>query len=216
MIDFNKLIDQHLIKKFRPKQIGRYYPSGIGDCIRKTWFSYKIPKPPEPTLMRIFAAGNMLHDFMTEVMASKKNAEVELLKSEMPIFIKKPGYTISGRIDNLVLLKVDDKKVLVEVKSCKNLPEEPKAENIMQLQFYMYATKTWDGSLVYVQKDNLQTKTFHIRCKKETAHRILKRFEDLHKHLTEETIPYPEAKHSHKRKHLCNFCPWKEECFQYE
>jgi hypothetical protein len=36
MIDFNKLIDQHLVRKFRPKKVGRYYPSGIGDCLRKT------------------------------------------------------------------------------------------------------------------------------------------------------------------------------------
>ena len=212
MIDFNELIDNHLLKKFRPKKIGRYYPSGIGDCLRKTWFSYKNPKPNEPELMRIFAAGNMLHDFATEVMQSKKNSHIELLRSEMPIFIKTPSYVISGRIDNLVLLKVDDKEVLVEVKSCKNLPEEPKPEHIMQLQFYMYSTRTWDGSLVYIQKDNLQTKTFHIRCKKETAHRILQRFEDLHKHLTEDTIPSPEAKLSYKRKHLCTYCPWLGEC----
>jgi len=212
MIDFNELIDNHLVQKFRPKKIGRYYPSGIGDCLRKTWFTYVNPKPHEPELLRIFSAGNMMHDFITEVLKSKKNSHVELLKSEMPLMMKQKDFTISGRIDNLVLAKIDDTKVLVEVKSCTKLPEVPKPENIMQLQFYMYATRTWDGALVYVQKDNLQTKTFHIRCRKETAHRILSRFETLHKHLTENTLPAPEAKLNKKRKWACNYCPYLEEC----
>ena len=64
-IDFNKLIDSHLTKESYPKKIGRYYPSEIGGCLRKTWFSYKIPKQPEPELLRFFQAGNMLHEFIT-------------------------------------------------------------------------------------------------------------------------------------------------------
>ena len=212
MIDFNNLIDNHLVKKFRPSKIGRYYPSGIGNCLRKTWFSYKIPKEPKADLLRIFQAGNMLHDFVTEVIKSEKNKEVELVKSEMPIILKQKDFIISGRIDNLILLKVDGKQVLVEVKSTKTLPDEPRPENIMQLQFYMYATRVWDGALVYIQKDNLQTRTFHIRCRKETAHRILKRFETLHNNLVNNQMPAPEAKSDSKMQWACNYCDWKDEC----
>jgi CRISPR/Cas system-associated exonuclease Cas4 (RecB family) len=154
----------------------------------------------------------MLHDFITEVIKSEKNQDVELLKSEMPLFLKQKDFVISGRIDNLILLKIDNRQVLVEVKSAKYLPEEPKPENIMQLQFYMYATKVWDGLLVYIQKDNLQTISFPIRCRKETAHRILQRFETLHNHLTNNTLPEPEAKFSRKKSWACNYCDWREEC----
>lgn len=212
VVDFNELIDNHLVRKFRPSKVGRYYPSGIGNCLRKTWFSYKIPKPPEPALMRIFQAGNMLHEFVTNVIKSEKNKEVELLKSEMPIIIKKKDYIISGRIDNLILLKVDGREVLVEVKSTKTLPDAPRPENIMQLQFYMYATRVWDGALVYIQKDNLQTRTFHIRCRKETAHKILDRFENLHKSLAEDKMPEAEAKFNSKMQWACGYCDWSDEC----
>ena len=211
-IDFNILIDNYLSKKFKPKPIGRYYPSGIGDCLRKQWFSYKFPQEHDKELIKIFATGNMFHDFITDVLKSEKNNHIKLIDSELPLIIKRNNFIISGRIDNLVLLKVDNKKILVEVKSCKSLPQDPKPENIMQLQFYMYATRVWDGALVYVQKDNLQTKTFHIRCKKETAYRIMQRFEDLHNFLTKNQIPKPEAKLKPKMKFMCTYCPYKEKC----
>ena len=43
-INFNKLIDKYLVREYKPKEIGRYYPSEIGSCLRKVWYSYKNPK----------------------------------------------------------------------------------------------------------------------------------------------------------------------------
>lgn len=212
MIDFNNLIDNYLAREHKPKSIGKYYPSEIGGCLRKTWFSYKIPKKIKTELLRIFEAGNMLHEFVTEVIKSEKNKEVELLKSEMPIRVHGKDFVISGRIDNLVLLRVDGKELLVEVKSTKFLPDEPKSDNIMQLQFYMYAAKIWDGAILYIQKDNLQTKTFHIRCRKQTIQKILERFENLHESLITDKIPEAEAKLDENKKWMCMYCDYKEEC----
>ena len=212
MIDFNKLIDNYLEREYRAKSIGRYYPSEVGGCLRKTWFSYKQPKETDVALMRIFEAGNMLHEFVTEVISSEKNKEVELLKSEMPIKIEKDGFIISGRIDNLVLLKVEGKEVLVEVKSTKFLPKEVKEENEMQLQLYMSATNVHKGIILYIQKDNLQTKWFEIDYDKKKVDNILERFEILHKSLSLNEMPEAEAKKDENKKWMCNYCAWKEEC----
>jgi len=51
MIDFNRLIDFHLFRKSRPKGIGRYYPSEAGNCLRKTWYSYKTIKHKKITIL---------------------------------------------------------------------------------------------------------------------------------------------------------------------
>src|SRR3989337_1930842 len=51
MIDFNRLIDQFLHRELKPKEIGRYYPSEIGMCMRKLWYSYKFPKEVEADLI---------------------------------------------------------------------------------------------------------------------------------------------------------------------
>jgi len=216
MIDFNKLIDNHLAKENKPKSIGRYYPSEIAGCIRKTWFSYKIPKQTDTKLIKIFEAGNMLHEFITEVLKSEKNKEVELLKSELPIEIKTKDFIISGRIDNLVLVKLCNNKecrqVLVEVKSTKILPKDYRKEHEIQLQLYMRGLRVNEGIILYIQKDNLETKAFNINYNKKISDYAIERFRELHKSLIENKIPNAEAKQDDSKAWMCNFCAWKEEC----
>jgi len=212
MIDFNKLIDNYLVREYKAKPIGRYYPSEVGGCLRKTWFSYKFPKETDVALMRIFEAGNMLHEFITDVIKSEKNKEVDLIDSEMPIKIERDGFIISGRIDNLVLLKVDGKQVLVEVKSTKYLPKEHKLENEMQLQLYMHATKVHTGIILYIQKDNLQTNWFDIDYNEKEVENILDRFEILHKSLVMDKMPWQEAKTDPDKRWMCDYCAYGKEC----
>ena len=212
MIDFNGLIDKYLEREFKPKTIGRYYPSEVGSCLRKTWFSYKIPKQTDTALMRIFEAGNMLHEFITEVIKSDKNDNVELIKEEMPVQIKMKDFTISGRIDNLVLLKVNNKEVLVEVKSTKFLPKDKKKEHEIQLQLYMRATGIEDGMLLYIQKDNLQTISFPINYDVVLGDKIIERFELLHESLMSGVMPEAEAKNNEADKWLCGYCAYEKEC----
>jgi len=217
MIDFNKLIDNHLAREYKAKEIGRYYPSEIAGCMRKTWFSYKNPKPTDTKLMRIFEAGNMLHEFITDVLKSEKNnKEVQLIRAEMPIRIEEKDFIISGRIDNLVLVKICEKEeckqVLVEVKSTKYLPKDYKKENEVQLQLFMKALGVHEGIILYIQKDNLETKSFDIKYNKKKADKIIERFEVLHKSLVSGKIPEAEAKLDEDKKWMCSYCGWKEEC----
>ena len=212
MIDFNNLIDRYLEKEFKPKTIGRYYPSEVGSCLRKTWFSYKYPKKTDTKLMRIFEAGNMLHEFITSVIKSDKNDNIELIKSEMPVQIKMKDFTISGRIDNLVLIKVNNKEVLVEVKSTKFLPKQHKKEHEIQLQLYMRATGIEEGMLLYIQKNNLQTASFPITYNVALGDKIIERFEVLHESLISGVMPEAEAKHNPDDKWLCGYCGYEGEC----
>ena len=216
MVDFNKLIDNHLARETYPKKIGRYYPSEIGSCLRKTWYSYKQPKPTDTALIRIFEAGNLLHEFIEDVIKSEKNPEVELLQREVPVKVKTKDFIISGRIDNLMLAKIENKVFLVEVKSCKYLPKELRKEHEMQLQLYLKAAEVPDGMLLYIQKDNLETKWFDVSYDEDKAEKILKRFNLLHKYLIKENLPEAEAKHDEDKKWMCDKCPWQEECFARE
>ena len=120
-IDFNKLIDNYFSREFKSKKIGRYYPSEIGGCLRKTWFSYKFPKETDKEVIKIMEAGNIIHEFIVEVLKSDKNDDIELLETELPFTIDEGDFTISGRIDNIILTKINNKKVLIEVKSTKSL-----------------------------------------------------------------------------------------------
>jgi len=80
----------------------------------------------------------------------------------------------------------------------------------------MHATKVYDGILLYVQKDNLQTKWFEIEYDDKKIQKILKRFQSLHLSLKENSIPEAEAKHDPDKSWLCERCLWKEECWKRE
>ena len=214
MIDFDELIDQYLKRENYPKRIGRYYPSEIGNCLRKIWYTYKRPKQFEPEIIKVFQVGNMMHDFIVEVLKSEKTPKVELLEAEMPIKVEFPKFTVSGRVDDLMLVKESNEKILVEVKSCQHIENIKKAKehHKMQLMFYMYATKIYKGIILYIDKTNLKTKAFHIDFDEIEAMEILNRFWTLHKKLSKDELPEPEAKKNEDKKWMCSYCEYKELC----
>jgi CRISPR/Cas system-associated exonuclease Cas4 (RecB family) len=218
-IDFDALIDNHIRRESKPKSIGRYYPSEIGSCIRKVWYTYNYPMEVRPELRRVFELGDILHDFIVEVLKSEKTAtDIELLEAEMPFKLPFNDFVISGRIDDLLLLKAGGKKVLVEVKSCKNVRmiKSPMPHHKIQLQFYMYATQVHDGVLLYVDKSTLQTRSFSVMFSPKQAKRILNKFRALHKHLTNGGLPAAEAKKQKETKWMCNYCEYREKCIKDE
>ncbi len=215
MIDFNHMIDNHLKKEHRPKGVGRYYPSEIGVCMRKVWYSYKFPQDVEPSLLKVFEVGNIMHDFVVEVLKSEKNPDVELLKSEFPFQHDFGDFTVSGRIDDLILVKLQNKSVLVEVKSTANVDfvDRPAPHNAMQLQLYMHMLDIHDGILLYIDKRNLQSKVFVVDYSIEEAEKIFGRFRKLHAHLTENTMPEPEARSARNTLWMCRFCEYRDKCY---
>ncbi len=217
MIDFNKMIENHLKRKERKKKIGRYYPSEIGSCLRKVWFSYKYPKQPDSNLLRIFEMGNIVHDFVVDVLKSEKNPHIKLKSAEKPFKMKINGFLISGRIDNEIVLKDSDEIALVEVKSCSNIKnlDKAKKEHKMQLQLYMFATNIRKGLLLYVDKKNLQSKVFTIPYNEMDALHAIERFSVLDKHLKEDKIPIAEAKKDPMKSWLCTYCEYKDKCGEF-
>ena len=216
MIDFNKLIDNYFQRSKREKTIGRYYPSEIGGCLRKTYFSYKIPKEIDKDTIKIFEAGNNLHELVSNIFKSKKNQDIELLEEEMPFKQDEGEFIISGRIDNLILAKEQNKKILIEVKSTKFLPSEAKQDHISQLQLYMHNTNIHDGTILYIQKDNLQAKSFDFPYDKNQAEEIIKRFHGLHHCLKQNILPPAESKLIPEKSWACDYCEYKNECDKHK
>ena len=218
MIDFNDMVSKHLKREKRPKTIGRYYPSEIGGCIRKVWYSYKHPVDLKPEVSKIFQLGNILHDFVVEVLESERNSEVELLKSEFPLKIQGNGFLVSGRVDDLILVKESGKSLLVEVKSTKSTDyvKEASSQHLMQLQLYMHATGIRNGIVLYIDKTNLHTKSFSEDYSEEKAKDIMERFEQLHQLLSNNLLPTAEAKSKEDKSWLCNYCEYAEQCGKNE
>jgi len=216
MIDFNKLIDQHLQKEMRNKDIGRYYPSEIGTCLRKVWYSYKFPQETKGDLLKVFEIGNIIHDFVVDVLESEKTPEIELVESETPFKMKIDDFVISGRIDNLIVLKDENKKVLVEVKSTGDIGyvTKPSPHNVIQLQLYMYQFGIHDGILLYVDKKNLQSRVFTVPYSEEEALKVIDRFKKLDGTLKKDILPDPEGRMFKDMNWMCRFCEYRDKCYE--
>ncbi len=218
MIDFEKLIDSHLNREFRPKEVGRYYPSEIGNCLRKVWFTYKKPKEIEKEKLKVFQVGLMLHDFIADVLRSEKTPEVRLIKSEVPFRLNFPEFSVSGRVDDVLIVERENKKILVEVKSTKllSMVKEPSLPHVMQIQLYMHALRIPDGLMLYVEKPSLKTIQYPIKYDPEMVKQIIQRFQKLHGSLKSDQIPDPEAKIKKEIKWMCKYCEYVNECGKAE
>lgn len=214
MLDFNALIEKYLYRERKPKEIGRYYPSEVGNCLRKTWFSYKYPQDFDVDKQRFFEMGNILHEYIVKVFKSEKTPEVKLLKAEFPFQITVDDFIISGRIDDLLLLTVENKELLVEVKSTSNLKliTGPKPHHAMQLQFYMHATGVHDGALLYLEKNTLQSKVYSVQFTQNAADEAFARFKALHAFLKNDELPPAEAKLEKELNWFCKYCEYKPKC----
>ncbi len=218
MIDFNDVIERFLERELHEKKIGRYYPSEIGRCLRNLYYSYKYPMKVKPKLLKIFELGNIMHDFIVKVLQSEKIPEVELVDYEIPIELKMDDFVISGRIDDLILLKTDNRKVLIEVKTCKDVRTviKPQNSHMVQLQFYMHVTGIKEGILLYVDKTTLDTKSFKLEYDEHWSRLIVDRFRKLHEALVKDELPLPEAKLIEEIRWMCSFCEYKEKCEKNE
>ncbi|MEM3126577.1 MAG: PD-(D/E)XK nuclease family protein [Candidatus Woesearchaeota archaeon] len=216
MIDFNPLISNFLKRESFPKSVGRYYPSEAGSCVRKSWYSYNIPRQPDVEVLKVFEMGNLVHGFIVDVLKSEKNPHIKLISSEDPFQIQKEDFTISGRIDDVVVVKADNKIYVVEVKSTASLTYtlQPNESHVYQIQLYMHHKKIKDGIILYVEKNTLKTKSFAVSYDEAKLNEAIKRFELLHKHLKANTLPIPEGRMRKEMNWQCKTCPYRTECYQ--
>ena len=217
---FNKILDKYVASEPWKRKIGRYYPSEVGYCKRKIFYSILMPKEKDPRVLKILAMGNVIHDFIAKVLKSEKTDEdVALVAEEMPFLLERNGYVISGRIDDLFLVRKGTKLMLLEVKSTKNIEwirakGEANDSHIDQITLYMYALDIRNGGILYVNKEDLDTVFIDVEYDIERVAKILQKFDDVHQHLVTHTLPPKEAQENPKMRWQCQFCEYREECMK--
>ncbi|MEM5802412.1 MAG: PD-(D/E)XK nuclease family protein [Candidatus Aenigmatarchaeota archaeon] len=187
--------------------------------MRKVWYSYKHPLEIDPNRLKVFEIGDILHKFMMEVFKSEKNINtIKFLETEIPFKMNFENFVISGRLDDVVIAKENDKKIIIEIKTVKDVRNavKPNKNHIMQLQLYMHATGIHDGVILYVDRTNLKTKAFEISYDEEHSLDILNRFKTLHKLLVNDVLPIDEFKQSKDTIWMCNMCEYRSKCDRNE
>jgi len=166
--------------------------------------------------LKVFEAGNILHEFIVDVLESEKNPSIELLEKESPFTLESEGIVISGRVDDIVVVKIDNKVYLLEVKSTSTLEyiRSPYDSHVMQLQLYMHAKNIHNGMITYLEKNTLHSKSFDVNYNANEAEKAIKRLKELHKFLKDDKLPIAEARAVSSKNWMCKGCQYREECFK--
>jgi len=224
---FTELILKYLKSQKKDRIIGVYYPSELPWCLRKIYYDYTIGKDKDLESKLVMISGTLMHSFISDVLKFAKSegidaqSEVEY-EYEIPVennkvagSWKKPAggvfsIKISGRADNVILLKSenDENTYVVEVKSKSKLPDEPRVEHIMQLNFYLHFNPGAKGYLLYITRDGFNMRAFEVNYNEDLFKKLVDRAIILHNHIINNTLPDAEYWHGE-----CLKCPYRNICF---
>jgi len=212
-MDMDDIFKKALKKKQRPMEVGVFHASGISGCPRKIYYGYIFPKEYDLKTLKIFHIGHKIHELLQKLI--EENSEFERVEVEKPVMVTdiETDLNIHGRIDLVGYNKTD--KIVVEIKSINSLhyieeDNKPNQHHVEQLQVYLRCMRAKKGLLVYVEKSNLNIKTFYVEYDDELFKNILKRLRLIYKCQKEGSSPnridgYPS-------NWECRYCKFKKEC----
>lgn len=215
MITIQALLDDKLKAKDEQKRIRshKFSPSSFGYCYRKQIFNRQdVPKtnPPDARSLRIFACGNLFHDFVQQFFP---DAQTEVLVELDDL----KGYADIVRDDEVV-----------DIKSCHSgqfnylctpgydIATE-KYSNIIQLMAYALYLGKPRGRLVFVSKDDLRIEEFPFFTEKwkdqvELELQTLRSYWNLGAGQLPPPVPRAFIDGVDKFKECRKYCAWRDHC----
>src|SRR4030043_1593252 len=167
-----ELIDKFYLDRQKDKEQHHFYITDAGKSGRAFFFKFKnVPrKEMEANILRLFDHGDHIHQLIMKPLLSTREIHVVAAEVNIP-----PQELISGRADAIIS---DGKELYVlDIKSMNSMIfgklDEPKEENMDQLQLYLHYFKIPKGILLYVNKDNQQLKDFVVQYEKKCALSLL-------------------------------------------
>jgi len=204
-----EIIDKFYLDRQRDRTQTHFYISEAGKCPRQVFFKFKNAprKQMEANILRLFDHGDHMHKLIMKPLLSTRDIHVVASEINIP-----PQELVSGRADAIVS---DGKDLYVlDIKSMNSMIfrklNEPKQENVEQLQLYLHYFKIPRGILLYVDKDKLELKEFPVSYNQVQAEGLLKQLAVLKKQIDSNTIPsrfanYPDG-------WQCRYCQFREIC----
>lgn len=204
-----EFIDKFYLDGQRDREQTRFYITDAGKCQRAVFFKFKnAPRAEmEAKVLRMFDHGDQVHQLIMRPLLGIK--EVRVVAAEVKIG---PQELISGRADAILS---DGKDLYVlDIKSMNGMIfrslQEPKEDNVNQLQLYLHFFKIPKGILLYVNKDTLELKEFPVSYSQALAQSILKDLTELKTKIDKNIIPQRLAEYPQNWQ--CQYCAFKEIC----
>lgn len=208
----HEIIDKYYLDKEKDKDRKppkHFYISQAGKCPRHIFFKFKnVPeKELEPHILRLFDHGDHMHQLIMSALTSTRDIHVVASEVKIP-----PQELVSGRAD--AVISDGNQLYVLDIKSMNSIifrsMEEPKPENVQQLQLYLYYFKISKGILLYVNKDNLQLKEYIFDYNLEEAKMLINEMMLLRKQIDTNIIP--KRLISYPNDWQCRYCQYKSVC----
>ena len=191
----NKQIKEAL-KHTQPED-NTYYASSAGSCPRKMYYSRRYPQENDLELLKVFEMGNIVHEFIQDVIMKGGQHEV-------PIKLEDNGIIVRGRLDCLY------ENELYELKSTKSIhfvKDKPNNHHVMQLMLYMKQLGYKSGNLLYIEKNTLQMVEHTVEYDDSIYNLAIALFRKAHQGLSTNTLPVKECE-----AWECKFCNYQDKC----
>jgi len=202
-----ELIDKFYLDRQKDREQHHFYITDAGKCSRVIFFKFKkAPREEmEARVLRMFDHGDYIHRLILNTLFSLgivRSSEINIPPQEI----------ISGRADAIITL--NNELYVIDIKSMnsmvfKNL-NQPKEDNINQLQLYLHFFKIQKGILLYVNKDNQELKEFLIEYDPKRCKSLLVELSYVKTKIDSNTIP--QRIPSWPNDWQCQYCQFKEIC----
>lgn len=202
-----ELIDEFYLENQKNREQTRFYITDAGKCPRAVFFKFKsAPREAiEPRLMRIFEHGEHIHRNIFNILYRLKigcTTEIKIPDQEI----------VSGRAD--AILCMDNENYVLDIKSINSMLfrklEEPKEENIFQVQLYMHFFGIKKAILLYVDKDQQNLKEFSVDYDEKLCRDLMDKFYALKEKIEKDVVP--ERLSDYPKNWQCQYCQYKDVC----
>lgn len=202
-----ELIDQFYLENQKNKDQTKFYITDAGKCPRSVFFKFKnAPREPmDARILRIFERGENIHRSIFNILYRLRLGVV----TEIPIPSQE---IISGRAD--AILCIGNENYVLDIKSINSMifkrMQEPKEENVLQIQLYLHYFNIKKGILLYIDKDQQEMKEFFIDYDEALCKSLLDKFYALKDQVEKNILPARLA--DYPRNWQCSYCQFKDVC----
>jgi hypothetical protein len=211
-------IDDFLRKKnedrSKRERSGKLSPSTFGKCFRCQYWYYhnETPSnPPDERTMRVFACGDLFHNYVKSFMQADFEVKVEDARIK--------GYADAVTNDEVYEIKSQHSRAFwyMEKELQTKTIEEIKPENILQGTCYCIMMNKQFLHLVYISKDDLCIKEFKILVNDEMKKNVNNEINTL-KNLVDLPSASPRlyGKDKDGNPKECGYCNYKDKCFKLQ
>lgn len=202
-----ELIDQFYLDNQKNKDQTKFYITDAGKCPRSVFFKFKnAPREPmDARILRIFERGENIHRSIFNILYRLRLGVV----TEVPIPSQE---IISGRAD--AILCIGNENYVLDIKSINSMifkkMQEPKEENVLQIQLYLHYFNIKKGILLYIDKDQQELREFFVDYNEALCKSLLDKFQALKVQVEQGIVPARLA--DYPRNWQCNYCQFKDVC----